>query len=396
MVAGLSTALQKGTTGLVNQVGGAMSNGISLRIVVERIEQLRPFFYTGREVTSHLGTPASNRDALSWLEEQITVLLNQLQGHDVSADDHIGLVLNSTDSTLNPPYQPGFKLDNLVVIFPMCHVTSCRVGAAEVKVVQIGNIAASRKDRRSCAAAAQIIQPHTPVETQQKIESSYLLLPVKLRTDGVSRVTCRHTWSQGLVQGAAAHFVTIRTDCSLDHVIANAIIEVTAMRLLLLLAVLLHCGWMASSIVCPGGGKTCQDDMTCCQLPSGQQGCCPFKNAVCCSDKVHCCPQGVTSSGKFGDAGCSKGRGETVALHVGTCAACSQLPSVLNFLLNRKSYLKHVETGPKISSLKQSIELVMSTRSVGSKNLSPHERAGLPPKRNLAPLAKASSTNALT
>nr|CAD7458061.1 unnamed protein product [Timema tahoe] len=37
-------------------------------------------------------------------------------------------------------------------------------------------------------------------------------LPVKLRIDGVSRVTCSHTWSQGLVQGAAAHFVTIRTE----------------------------------------------------------------------------------------------------------------------------------------------------------------------------------------
>nr|CAD7456526.1 unnamed protein product [Timema tahoe] len=36
-------------------------------------------------------------------------------------------------------------------------------------------------------------------------------LPVILRIDGVSRVTCSHTWSQGLVQGAAAHFVTIRT-----------------------------------------------------------------------------------------------------------------------------------------------------------------------------------------
>ncbi|CAG2056088.1 unnamed protein product [Timema podura] len=64
--------------------------------------------------------------------------------------------------------------------------------------------------------------------------------------------------------------------------------------------VLLHCGWMASSIVCPGGGKTCQDDMTCCQLPSGQQGCCPFKNAVCCSDKVHCCPQGTICDIKGG------------------------------------------------------------------------------------------------
>nr|CAD7419750.1 unnamed protein product [Timema poppensis] len=33
-------------------------------------------------------------------------------------------------------------------------------------------------------------------------------LPVKLRIDGVSRVTCRHPRSQGLGRGASAHFVT--------------------------------------------------------------------------------------------------------------------------------------------------------------------------------------------
>ncbi|CAG2055330.1 unnamed protein product [Timema podura] len=35
---------------------------------------------------------------------------------------------------------------------------------------------------------------------------------------------------------------------------------------------------------------------------------------------------GVTPSGKFGDKVCNKGRGETVALHVGMPAACLQLP----------------------------------------------------------------------
>lgn len=32
--------------------------------------------------------------------------------------------------------------------------------------------------------------------------------------------------------------------------------------------------------------------MTCCELPSGEQGCCPYDNATCCPDKVHCCPRG--------------------------------------------------------------------------------------------------------
>ncbi|XP_067124442.1 progranulin-like [Centruroides vittatus] len=35
----------------------------------------------------------------------------------------------------------------------------------------------------------------------------------------------------------------------------------------------------------------CNDNTTCCQLQSGRWGCCPLPNAVCCSDKIHCCPQ---------------------------------------------------------------------------------------------------------
>lgn len=30
--------------------------------------------------------------------------------------------------------------------------------------------------------------------------------------------------------------------------------------------------------------------MTCCLLASKRYGCCPFPNAVCCQDHVHCCP----------------------------------------------------------------------------------------------------------
>nr|CAD7444854.1 unnamed protein product [Timema bartmani] len=43
-------------------------------------------------------------------------------------------------------------------------------------------------------------------------------LPVKLSIDGVSRVTCRHTWSQGLVQGRCSGSLRDYSDgCSLDH-----------------------------------------------------------------------------------------------------------------------------------------------------------------------------------
>lgn len=37
---------------------------------------------------------------------------------------------------------------------------------------------------------------------------------------------------------------------------------------------------------------SCPDDYTCCRLQSGAWGCCPFVQAVCCDDHVHCCPSG--------------------------------------------------------------------------------------------------------
>ncbi|XP_038077891.1 uncharacterized protein LOC119745555 isoform X14 [Patiria miniata] len=57
------------------------------------------------------------------------------------------------------------------------------------------------------------------------------------------------------------------------------------------------------SVVCPGSQAECPDGNTCCKLSSGQWGCCPLPNAVCCSDHVHCCPNGYTCS----SGSCSKG-----------------------------------------------------------------------------------------
>ncbi|XP_077171827.1 progranulin isoform X2 [Paroedura picta] len=46
--------------------------------------------------------------------------------------------------------------------------------------------------------------------------------------------------------------------------------------------------------ICANSTVTCPDIATCCPLPTGQYGCCPLQNAVCCSDRAHCCPQGTT------------------------------------------------------------------------------------------------------
>lgn len=44
------------------------------------------------------------------------------------------------------------------------------------------------------------------------------------------------------------------------------------------------------SVTCPGGASSCPDSYTCCLLTSGDYGCCPYPQAMCCSDHLHCCP----------------------------------------------------------------------------------------------------------
>ncbi|XP_068217221.1 progranulin-like isoform X2 [Palaemon carinicauda] len=57
----------------------------------------------------------------------------------------------------------------------------------------------------------------------------------------------------------------------------------------------------SSSVICPDS-YPCPDGNTCCQLESGDYGCCPMEKATCCADKVHCCPHGYRCS----DSGCQK------------------------------------------------------------------------------------------
>ncbi|XP_073539292.1 progranulin isoform X5 [Phyllobates terribilis] len=48
----------------------------------------------------------------------------------------------------------------------------------------------------------------------------------------------------------------------------------------------------------------CPDETTCCRLESGEWGCCPYEQAVCCSDHLHCCPSGYTCD--VATASCNK------------------------------------------------------------------------------------------
>eukprot|EP00794_Sanderia_malayensis_P003771 gene3771-4293_t len=60
-----------------------------------------------------------------------------------------------------------------------------------------------------------------------------------------------------------------------------------------------------NDVVCPDGKSSCADGYTCCKLASGDYGCCPLPEAVCCSDGVHCCPHGTTCDVSSGH--CIKG-----------------------------------------------------------------------------------------
>jgi len=53
--------------------------------------------------------------------------------------------------------------------------------------------------------------------------------------------------------------------------------------------------------ICPDRDSECKGNQTCCQRsPDGDYGCCPYSNAVCCSDGEHCCPSGTTCNTERG------------------------------------------------------------------------------------------------
>ena len=45
-------------------------------------------------------------------------------------------------------------------------------------------------------------------------------------------------------------------------------------------------------VICPDEHSECPNGNTCCKNEQNNYGCCPAKNAVCCTDGVHCCPEG--------------------------------------------------------------------------------------------------------
>ncbi|KAM9296271.1 progranulin [Gastrophryne carolinensis] len=64
--------------------------------------------------------------------------------------------------------------------------------------------------------------------------------------------------------------------------------------------------WMLPVNICSvpcNDTASCPASSTCCRLASGEWGCCPYENAMCCPDHEHCCPSSYTC----GASGCMSG-----------------------------------------------------------------------------------------
>lgn len=81
---------------------------------------------------------------------------------------------------------------------------------------------------------------------------------------------------------------------------------------LVILAIILG---LAMSTKCPDEKSTCAGNQTCCQLPNGQYGCCPYQVATCCKDKQHCCPNGYECDLERGS--CNKSSGNDFLAYIG-------------------------------------------------------------------------------
>ena len=42
--------------------------------------------------------------------------------------------------------------------------------------------------------------------------------------------------------------------------------------------------------------QSCDNKQTCCRIPGGKWGCCPYKYATCCRGSKFCCPKGKRCS----------------------------------------------------------------------------------------------------
>jgi len=82
------------------------------------------------------------------------------------------------------------------------------------------------------------------------------------------------------------------TTCNVPAQTCDAVASDVKAPITLLLQAAVKSSADVQVVKCPDGKSECPDGTTCCKLQTGQFGCCPMAKAVCCSDQIHCCPDG--------------------------------------------------------------------------------------------------------
>lgn len=77
--------------------------------------------------------------------------------------------------------------------------------------------------------------------------------------------------------------------------------------------------------VCPDHKAQCKTGETCCLNKENKFGCCPDAKAVCCSDRVHCCPEGF----KCGTDTCSRSDSSHPLLELASLPVQDEVKNVL-------------------------------------------------------------------
>ncbi|XP_069041662.1 progranulin-like isoform X2 [Lepisosteus oculatus] len=84
------------------------------------------------------------------------------------------------------------------------------------------------------------------------------------------------------------------TTCDLEHGMCSSAERQTPLQKKLPALLEVKEALTEGDVNCPDGVSKCPDNTTCCQKEGGGYGCCPFPDAVCCTDHLHCCPSGTT------------------------------------------------------------------------------------------------------
>ncbi|XP_068439394.1 granulin b [Clinocottus analis] len=114
------------------------------------------------------------------------------------------------------------------------------------------------------------------------------------------------------------HCCPSNTECDVEHGICKSGETASAAPLKRIAAA-------SDDVECPDQKSSCPDQTTCCKMADGTYGCCPMPDAVCCSDHIHCCPEGTSCD--VAHSACISARGETAVmaatLHAATLHAAT-------------------------------------------------------------------------